>query len=128
MRTSKTHKIAVAGVAATIATATVLTFTRSDTAAADRIASLPQTSNDAPVVAHEPAPTPKTTSRPRPTPTPDATTGSPDAAARPSTQEPKDTAKPEPTRTTTRPPATQPTPSPSPTPREKNLIEILLGM
>jgi len=125
MRTSKTHKVAMAAVVTTIATATVLTFTRSDTAAADRIASVPQAGNDAPVVAHEPAATTRPKAKPKAKPSPDAAKPTAD----PTTQAPKPVAKPTPTKTTTTPPpTTQPTPSPSPTPRKKGLLEILLGL
>lgn len=121
MRTSKIHKVAMAAVATTIATATVLTFTRGDTAAADRIASVPQAGNDAPVVAHR-APAP----RPKPKPSPDKTTPSPQAD--PATRAPEPAAAPKPTRTTAEPaPTTKPTPSPTPTPRKKSLLEFLLG-
>lgn len=122
MRMSKTHKVAVTAVVTTIATATVLTFTRGDTAAADRIASLPQASNDSPVVAGR---TPGATTKP----TPSATTPSP-KADKPVAQAPKpaETADQPSAPSTTKPPkpTTAPTPSPSPTP-PKNLLEILLG-
>jgi hypothetical protein len=121
MRMSKTHKVTVTAVMTTIATATVLTFTRADTAPADRIAALPQASNDAPVVERS---TPEATTRP--TPTPEATTPSPEAS-KPATQAPKPVAKPDkPAKPTAKPaaPTTVPTPAPTPT---KSLLDILLG-
>ncbi|WP_157412837.1 hypothetical protein [Aeromicrobium sp. Root236] len=123
MRMNKTHKVAMTAVVTTIATATVLTFTRSDTAAADRIATVPKAGNDAPIVARrDPAP------KPKPKPSPDKTTPSPEATD-PATQAPKPVAKPKPTKTTAKPsPTTQPTPSPTPTPRKKSLLEFLLGL
>lgn len=117
MRLSKIHKIMVTAVATTIATATLLTFTRGDSATADRIASLPETGNDAPRVAVR---TPGATTKP--TPTPSATTPSPEDE--PVAQPPKPTVKPS---KTTKPPAPTTKPAPSPTPTQKNLLEILLG-
>lgn len=115
MRMSKTHKIVVATVVTTIATATVLTFTRPDTAIADRIASLPQSSSDAPVVAGR---TPGATTEPSPSEKTPEPTKTPKPAAKPVVKPAKPTTKPAPT--------TNPAPSPSPTP-QKNLLEILLG-
>jgi outer membrane biosynthesis protein TonB len=124
MRMSKIHKIVVAAVVTTIATATLLTFTRSDSASADRVASLPEKANDSPVVVASRTPGPTT----RPTPTPKATTPSPKSD--PATRAPvrTTTKSVEPSTKPTRPPAptTGPTPSPTPT-REKSLVEILLG-
>ena len=120
MRMSRTHKVVVSAVVTTIATATVLTFTRGDTAPADRIASLPQTSNDSPVVASR---TPDATTKPKPTPS--RTTPSPEA---PATQAPKPvttTATPSKPTTKAPSPTTQPTPSPSPT--RRTLLDVLLG-
>lgn len=117
MRMSKTHKIAVTTVVTTIAAATVLTFTRPDTAVADRIASLPKSSSDSPVVASR---TPGATTEPSPSekpPEPEPTKA-PKPTAKPVAKPPKATTKPAPT--------THPAPSPTPTP-QKNLIEILLG-
>lgn len=121
MRMSKTHKIALTAVVTTIATASVLTFTRGDTAAADQIASLPTASNDSPIVAGR---TPGATTKPTPSPT----TPSPEATD-PTTQAPKPvtTTSGKPSTPTTKPPSTSaPTPLPTPT-RRKNLIEILFG-
>ncbi|MEV7397130.1 hypothetical protein [Aeromicrobium sp. NPDC092404] len=121
MRMSRTHKVAVTAVMTTIATATVLTFTRADTAPADRIASLPQASNDAPVVERR-APA---TSEPAPKPEPSTTTPAPKVDPAPAPA-PKPSRTPdEPAKPTSKPPPT-PAPSPSPTP-PKNLLEILLG-
>ncbi len=118
MRMSKTHKVVVSTVVTTIATATVLTFTRADTAPADSIASLPQSSSDSPVVGGR---TPGATTEPTPaekTPAP-----KPTKAPKPEVK-----AVDKPSKPTTKPaPTTNPAPSPSPTPREKNLLEVLLG-
>ena len=117
MRMSRTHKVVVSAVVTTIATASVLTFTRGDTAPADNFAALPVASNDSPVVAgrtaeaKKPKPT-KTT----PTPQPDPVTQAPAPAA----TSDKPTTKPA-------TPTTKPAPSPSPTPRKKSLLEWLLG-
>ncbi len=118
MRMSKTHKVVVSTVVTTIATATVLTFTRADTAPAGRIASLPQSSSDSPVVEGS---TPGATTEPTPTKT---------AAAPKPSKTPKPVAEPvdQPSTPATRPvPTTEPAPSPSPTPRPKSLVEVLLG-
>ncbi len=116
MRMSKIHKVAVTAVVTTIATATVLTFTRADPAPADRIASLPESSTDAPRVA---ARTPGATTKP--TPTPSATTPAPKAASRPGGEARRHALQ------ATKPPAPTTKPAPSPTPTPKNLLEILLG-
>jgi hypothetical protein len=125
MRMSKVHKVVVTAVVTTIAAAAVLTFTRGDTATADRIAALPDASHDSPLVAGR---TPGATTKP--TPSASATTPSPKAGD-PATQAPKPVAKTSVeavTPTTNSPaPTTKPAPSPSPTPTEKNLLEILLG-
>ena len=122
MRMSKIHKIVATAVVTTIATATVLTFTRGDSATADRIASMPETGNDSPLVAGR---TPGATTKP--TPTPSATTPSP--TTDPVAQATKSVAiKPvKPSKATARPPAPTTEPAPSPTPTQKNLLEILLG-
>jgi hypothetical protein len=122
MRMSKIHKIVATAVVTTIATATVLTFTRGDSATADRVASLPESGNDSPLVASR---TPGATTKP--TPTPSATTTSPDSD--PVAPAPKPAAvKPvKPSKATTKPPAPTTEPAPSPTPTQKNLLEILLG-
>lgn len=117
MRMSKTHKVAVTAVVTTIATASVLTFTRGDTAPADHIASLPKASNDAPVVAPH---TPDAKRKPKPT----ATTPEP---TQPTTPAPKPVEKTsdKPSPTTKPAPTTDPTPSPTPT--HRTLLDILLG-
>jgi hypothetical protein len=125
MRMSKTHKVVVSAVVTTIAAATVLTFTRGNIASADDIASLPQASNDSPVVAGR---TPGATTKPTPT----ETSPSPKATD-PATQAPKPvatTSSSKPSTSTTKPPAptTEPAPSPTPTPTpHKSLLDILLG-
>lgn len=122
MRMTRTHKVVVTTVVTTIATAAVLTFTRGDTAPADRIASLPQASTDAPVVAGR---TPAATKKPNPNPS--ATTPTPVA---PTTPAPKPAATSDkPSKPSAKPPkaTTDPAPSPSPSPSPKNLLDILLG-
>ena len=123
MRISKIHKIAVSAVVTTLVTAAVLTFTRGESASADRAASLPETRDDAPAVAGR---TPGATTKPPPTPsaTPSPTT---DPATRAPTSAATGSVKPSPGATTHSAPTTAPAPSPSPTPTEKNLLEILLG-
>ena len=128
MRMSKVHKVVVTAVVTTIAAATVLTFTRGDSASADRFASLPHSANDSPVVASR---TPGTTTKAT-SPSPSATTPSP-TRADPTTKAPRPsttTSGNQPSAPITRPsePAIQPTRAPSPTPREKNILEILLGL
>jgi hypothetical protein len=120
MRMSKTHKVVVTAVVTTIATATVLTFTRGDTAEADRFASLPVASNDSPIVA--------TRSPGHKKPKPSATTSSPKASD-PATQAPKPAATTSGSKPTTKPgtPTTEPAPAPSPTPTKKSLLQWLLG-
>jgi hypothetical protein len=122
MRMSKIHKIVATAVVTTIATATVLTFTRGDSATADHIASMPETGNDSPLVASR---TPGATTKP--TPTPSARTPSPKTD--PVAQATKSAAiKPaKPSKATSKPPAPTTEPAPSPTPTQKNLLEILLG-
>ncbi len=120
MRMSKIHKVAVTAVVATIATATVLTFTRADTAPADHVASLPQASADSPVVAQG---RPEATKRPKPTPS--VTTPAPPKA--PAAKVVKPVAKADKPAPTTKPVPTTAQPSPTPTPTPKNLLEILLG-
>ena len=120
MRMSKTHKVAVTAVVTTIATATVLTFTRGDSATADRIASLPETGSDSPLVASR---TPGATTKP--TPTPSATKSSPKDD--PVAQAPKPAVKTVKPTKTTKPPAPTTNPAPSPSPTPKNLLQILLG-
>jgi hypothetical protein len=144
MRMTKIHKVVVTAVVTTIAAATVLTFTRGDSASTDRIASLRQPADDVPVVAERTPGTIKKATTPgpsattaSPTPTPaDATTKVPrpskttsgNPPTRPTTRPVKPTKRP--AAPTTRPaePTTAPAPAPSPTPREKNLLEILLGL
>lgn len=121
MRMSKIHKIVATAVVTTIATATVLTFTRGDSATPDRIASLPETGNDSPLVASR---TPGATTTPTPTPSPSATTPSPTSDPVVQTTKP---AAAKPVKPSTKPPAPTTEPTPSPTPTQKNLLEILLG-
>lgn len=121
MRMSKIHKIVATAVVTTIATATVLTFTRGDSATPDRIASLPETGNDSPLVASR---TPGATTKPTPTPSPSATTPSPTSDPVVQTTKP---AAVNPVKPSTKPPAPTTEPTPSPTPTQKNLLEILLG-
>ena len=121
MRMSKIHKIVATGVVTTIATAAVLTFTRGDSATANRFESLPVTANDSPLVGGR---TPGATTKP--TPTPSKTTPSPDSD--PVVPAPKPAARTtKPSTATAKPPAPTTKPSPSPTPTQKNLLEILLG-
>ena len=119
MRMSTTHKVAVTAVAATIATATVLTFSRADTAPADRIAGLPETSNDAPVVAPR-SPDATTKPTPKPKPSPETTQPAPQAPKPAATSD-------KPSTPTTKPPKPPTTPAPSPSPTPKSLLDILLG-
>ncbi|VXB15355.1 hypothetical protein [Aeromicrobium sp. 9AM] len=119
MRMSKIHKVAVTAVVATIATATVLTFSRADTAPADHVASLPQASADAPVVAER---RPEAIKKPKPTPR--VTTAEPKA---PAVKVVKPVAKADKPAPTAKPAPTTAAPSPTPTPTPKNLLEILLG-
>lgn len=122
MRMSKIHKIVATAVVTTIATATVLTFTRGDSATPDRIASLPETGNDSPLVGSR---TPGATTKPTPTPSPSASATTPSPTSDPVVQTTKPAAA-KPVKPSTKPPApTEPTPSPTPT--QKNLLEILLG-
>jgi uncharacterized membrane protein len=124
VRMSKTHKLVVTGVVTTIATATVLTFTRGDTAPAHDVAALPQATSDAPVVTDAT----KKPAKPRTTPSPKATD--------PATRTPKPaatsaaTSADKPSAPTSKPPAptSKPSPSATPTPGQKNLIEVLLGL
>ena len=127
MRMSKTHKLVVTGVVTTIAAATVLTFTRGDTAPADGIAALPQPTSEAAVVAgatKKPA-NPRTTPSPRAT---DPATQAPEPATTTAGRPPAPASKPAPSASTTAAPTSTPAPSATPTPREKNLIEMLLGL